>query len=64
MSKVRFRISMSLDGFVAGPNQRGFEGGLAASIGDSTLWRWLSEDAIRPWGTSRPDSSARPNFEK
>ena len=23
--------------------------GLVASIGDSTLWRWLTEDAIRPW---------------
>jgi len=23
--------------------------GLVASIGDTTLWRWLNEDAIRPW---------------
>jgi hypothetical protein len=23
--------------------------GLVASIGDSTLWRWLHKDAIRPW---------------
>lgn len=23
--------------------------GLVASIGDTTLWRWLDEDAIRPW---------------
>jgi hypothetical protein len=23
--------------------------GLVACIGESTLWRWLSEDAIRPW---------------
>lgn len=23
--------------------------GLVASIGESTIWRWLSEDAIRPW---------------
>ncbi len=23
--------------------------GIVASIGDTTLWRWLSEDAIRPW---------------
>ena len=22
---------------------------IVASIGDTTLWRWLSEDAIRPW---------------
>ena len=23
--------------------------GLVASISDSTVWRWLNEDAIRPW---------------
>jgi hypothetical protein len=23
--------------------------GLVASIGDTTIWRWLSQDAIRPW---------------
>lgn len=23
--------------------------GIVASIGNTTLWRWLSEDAIRPW---------------
>lgn len=23
--------------------------GIVASIGETTLWRWLSEDAIRPW---------------
>jgi hypothetical protein len=23
--------------------------GLVASVGETTLWRWLSEDAIRPW---------------
>lgn len=23
--------------------------GVVASIGDTTIWRWLSEDAIRPW---------------
>ena len=23
--------------------------GLVASIGETTLWRWLSRDAIRPW---------------
>jgi hypothetical protein len=23
--------------------------GLVASIGETTLWRWLSEDAIKPW---------------
>jgi hypothetical protein len=25
------------------------ERGLVASIGETTVWRWLSEDAIRPW---------------
>jgi hypothetical protein len=23
--------------------------GIVASIGETTLWRWLSEDAIKPW---------------
>ena len=23
--------------------------GLMASVSDTTIWRWLSEDAIRPW---------------
>jgi hypothetical protein len=23
--------------------------GIVASVGETTLWRWLSEDAIRPW---------------
>jgi len=23
--------------------------GLVAAVGKTTLWRWLSEDAIRPW---------------
>lgn len=23
--------------------------GLVASISNTTIWRWLSEDAIRPW---------------
>jgi len=23
--------------------------GLVASIGETTIWRWLSQDAIRPW---------------
>lgn len=25
------------------------ERGIVASIGETTIWRWLSEDAIRPW---------------
>jgi hypothetical protein len=29
--------------------QEAVKRGLVAHIGQSTLWRWLSEDAIRPW---------------
>ncbi|MBW1907631.1 MAG: hypothetical protein JRJ24_20525 [Deltaproteobacteria bacterium] len=25
------------------------ERGIVASIGETTVWRWLAEDAIRPW---------------
>jgi hypothetical protein len=25
------------------------EQGIVASISDTTIWRWLSADAIRPW---------------
>ncbi|HXI12612.1 MAG TPA: hypothetical protein VNM92_08195 [Thermoanaerobaculia bacterium] len=25
------------------------ERGLVASVGETTLWRWLTQDAIRPW---------------
>jgi len=25
------------------------QSGLVASISDSTIWRWLDQDAIRPW---------------
>ena len=25
------------------------QSGLAATISGSTLWRWLQQDAIRPW---------------
>ena len=23
--------------------------GIVAAVGETTLWRWLAEDAIRPW---------------
>jgi hypothetical protein len=29
--------------------------GLVASISGSTIWRWLDEDAIRPWFPQDPD---------
>ena len=34
---------------VAEITREAIERGLVASIGDTTVWRWLSEDAIRPW---------------
>ena len=27
--------------------------GLVASIGQTTIWRWLADDAIRPWRHDR-----------
>lgn len=34
---------------LADVRQEAVRRGLVARIGASTLWRWLSEDAIRPW---------------
>jgi len=34
---------------VADIRREAIERGLVASIGDTTVWRWLSDDAIRPW---------------
>jgi hypothetical protein len=36
--------------------------GLVASIGDTTLWRWLTEDAIRPWSHRSWIFPRDPNF--
>jgi hypothetical protein len=36
--------------------------GLVASIGDTTLWRWLTEDAIRPWAHRSWIFPRDPNF--
>jgi DDE superfamily endonuclease len=40
------------------------ERGLVASIGESTLWRWLSEDAIRPWSHRSWIFPRDPEFER
>jgi hypothetical protein len=32
--------------------------GLVASISDTTIWRWLDEDAIKPWTTAAGSSRA------
>ena len=34
---------------LAGIRREAIERGLVASIGDTTVWHWLSDDAIRPW---------------
>jgi len=34
---------------VADLARQALETGLVATISDSTVWRWLNEDAIRPW---------------
>ena len=38
--------------------------GLVASIGGATVWRWLSEDAIRPWSYRTWIFPRDPAFEK
>ena len=37
--------------------------GLVASVGKTTLWRWLSEDAIRPWSHRSWIFPRDPDFE-
>lgn len=37
--------------------------GLVASIGETTLWRWLTEDAIRPWSHRSWIFPRDPDFE-
>ena len=44
------RRGLPLSRFSCGDIAREVErSGLAATISDKTVWRWLSEDAIRPW---------------
>lgn len=40
------------------------ERGLVASIGETTLWRWLTEDAIRPWSHRSWIFPRDPDFER
>ena len=40
------------------------ERGVLASIGQSTLWRWLTEDAIRPWSHRSWIFPRAPAFER
>jgi len=36
--------------------------GLVAQISGATLWRWLSQDALRPWVASQLDLPPRLAF--
>ena len=38
--------------------------GIVASIGETTIWRWLSEDAIRPWAHRSWLFPRDPDFEQ
>jgi hypothetical protein len=38
--------------------------GIVASIGETTIWRWLAEDAIRPWKHRSWIFPRDPNFEQ
>jgi hypothetical protein len=38
--------------------------GIVASIGQTTLWRWLNEDAIKPWTHRSWVFPRDPDFEK
>ncbi len=37
--------------------------GIVATVSDATIWRWLSEDAIRPWAHRSWISPRDPHFE-
>ena len=39
------------------------ERGIVASIGETTIWRWLSEDAIKPWNHQSWVFPRDPDFE-
>lgn len=43
---------------VADIRAQALERGLVAEISGTTIWRWLSADAIRPWAQRSSDLSA------
>jgi hypothetical protein len=48
--ELPYRLGLPLARFSLSELQRAaVERGIVASIGQTTIWRWLSEDAIRPW---------------
>jgi transposase len=48
--ELPYRLGLPLARFSMADLQRAaINRGIVASIGKTTIWRWLSEDAIRPW---------------
>ena len=48
--ELPYRLGLPLARFSMAELQRAaVERGIVAAIGQTTIWRWLSEDAIRPW---------------
>jgi len=48
--ELPYRLGLPLARFSMSELQRAaVQRGIVASIGQTTIWRWLSEDAIRPW---------------
>jgi hypothetical protein len=48
--EIPFTSGLPLSRFSIGELRReAIERGIVANIGNSTIWRWLSEDAIKPW---------------
>jgi len=43
--------------------RQAIERGIVASIGETTIWRWLSEDAIKPWNHRSWVFPRDPDFE-
>jgi hypothetical protein len=50
--------------FIPDIRREAIQRGIVASIGDTTLWRWLTEDAIRPWSHRSWIFPRAPDFEE
>ena len=50
--------------FVPDIQREAIRRGIVASIGETTIWRWLSEDAIRPWTHRSWIFPRDPDFER
>jgi len=43
--------------------RKGLQPGIVASVGQTTLWRWPTEDAVRPWAHRSWIFRRDPDFE-